>query len=179
MKRLIIVNGTMGVGKSSVCFELQKLLPKNVFLDGDWCWKATPFTVTEETKAMVLKNISFLLNSFLGCSEYKNIIFCWVLDEQETIDALLNSLSTAKTEVRIFTLTAAPEKIEERLLFDIENGLRETKVISRSTEKLPKYEKLKMEKIDTNGLLPNEAAKLIEKAVFSAQKGAFTPQKAG
>lgn len=43
MKRLILIGGTMGVGKTAVCRELQKLLPGNVFLDGDWCWDAVPF----------------------------------------------------------------------------------------------------------------------------------------
>jgi len=58
MKNLIIIGGTMGVGKSSTCRELQKLLPKNVFLDGDWCWSAEPFVVTDETKTMVMDNIT-------------------------------------------------------------------------------------------------------------------------
>jgi len=35
MKNLIIVGGTMGVGKTAACRELQKTLPRNVFLDGD------------------------------------------------------------------------------------------------------------------------------------------------
>ena len=65
----------MGVGKTTTSKELQKLLPKNVLLDGDWCWNSSPFIVTEETKSMVLDNISYLLNRFIECSEYENIIF--------------------------------------------------------------------------------------------------------
>ncbi|MCL2885137.1 MAG: AAA family ATPase, partial [Oscillospiraceae bacterium] len=34
MKRLIFVNGTMGVGKTAVCNELLSLLQPGVFLDG-------------------------------------------------------------------------------------------------------------------------------------------------
>ena len=30
----------MGAGKTAVCRELQALLPRNVFLDGDRCWSA-------------------------------------------------------------------------------------------------------------------------------------------
>ena len=44
----------MGVGKTTVCRQLKKELPNSVFLDGDWCWDADPFQVTEETKTMVL-----------------------------------------------------------------------------------------------------------------------------
>ena len=162
MKRLIIVNGTMGVGKTAVCRELQKLLPKNVFLDGDWCWYAKPFTVTEETKAMVMENIAFLLNSFLRCGEYENVIFCWVLDEQETVDRILSTLSTEGAEIKIFTLTAGEETLRERLMGDVEKGLREEDVIPRSMEKLPRYEKLRTEKINTDKMTARGVAEQIK-----------------
>jgi hypothetical protein len=58
MKNFIIIGGTMGVGKTATCRELQKILPRNVFLDGDWCWDMHPFVVTDETKAMVNSNIT-------------------------------------------------------------------------------------------------------------------------
>lgn len=81
MKKLIIINGTMGVGKTTTSLELQKILPQNVFLDGDWCWSMEPFVVNDETKTMVMNNITYLLNNFIRCSEYENIIFCWVMHE--------------------------------------------------------------------------------------------------
>lgn len=75
MKKLFLIGGTMGVGKTAVCQELKKRLDNCGFLDGDWCWDADPFTVTEETKAMVLENISFLINQFIHCSAYDNVVF--------------------------------------------------------------------------------------------------------
>jgi len=45
----------MGVGKTAVCQELKLKLNNCVFLDGDWCWDAHPFQVTEETKQMVME----------------------------------------------------------------------------------------------------------------------------
>jgi len=44
-----------------------------------------PFVVTDETKAMVNSNIAHLLNGFLACSEFENVIFCWVLHEQHIL----------------------------------------------------------------------------------------------
>ena len=92
MKRLYLIGGPMGVGKTTVCRELQKRLDRSVFLDGDWCWDASPFQVTEETKAMVTENICFLLNNFLRCSAYDHVIFCWVLHQQAILDGLLSRL---------------------------------------------------------------------------------------
>ena len=56
MKKLYIIGGTMGVGKTTVGQQLKKDLPNSVFLDGDWCWDADPFQVTEETKTLDYTN---------------------------------------------------------------------------------------------------------------------------
>ena len=60
MKKLIIINGTMGVGKSTVS-ELLLKETENSISDSDRCWNMNPFTVNEENIEMVLKNIIFLL----------------------------------------------------------------------------------------------------------------------
>ena len=52
MKRLYVIGGTMGVGKTTVCRRLARRLPNSAFLDGDWCWDMHPFQVTEETRRM-------------------------------------------------------------------------------------------------------------------------------
>ena len=77
VRRCILINGTMGAGKTTVCKELMRLLPHSAFLDGDWCWYSDPFTVNDRTREMVLQNICFLLNSFLSFSAFEHIIFCW------------------------------------------------------------------------------------------------------
>ena len=45
MKTLYMIGGTMGVGKTTACQQLKQDLPNSVFLDGDWCWDANPFSV--------------------------------------------------------------------------------------------------------------------------------------
>ena len=75
-KHCILINGTMGVGKTTVCKELMKLLPASVFLDGDWCWYSHPFTVTEQTKQVVMENIGFTLKNF---SEMPRLSKCYLL----------------------------------------------------------------------------------------------------
>ena len=90
-----MIGGTMGVGKTATCQYLKRLLDRCVFLDGDWCWDMSPFQVTRETKKMVMENIRFLLNNFIRCSEYENIIFCWVMHEQKIMDDILSGLDTS------------------------------------------------------------------------------------
>jgi len=122
-----------------------------VFLDGDWCWDADPFYVTDETKKMVLKNITHLLANFIGCSLYQNIIFAWVMHEQAIIDEILSKLNTEKITVRIISLTADEKTIAGRLKKDIDAGIRKEDVIQKSIQRIGLYKTLNTEKIDTTG----------------------------
>ncbi len=151
MKNLYLIGGTMGVGKTTVCRQLKEDLPRSVFLDGDWCWDASPFQVTEETKTMVIENICFLLNSFLRCTAYENIIFCWVMHQQEIIDAILSKLTLENCSVKCISLLADEQTVRERLLKDIKKGLRKADVIPRSLVRIPQYSSLCTHKIDTCG----------------------------
>ena len=158
MKTLYIIGGTMGVGKTATCQLLKKRLPGAVFLDGDWCWDADPFRVTEETKTMVMENIAFLLNQFLHCSAYENVIFCWVLHEQAILEDLLARLDTAGCRVLCVSLVCTAEALEERLRRDVEAGLRQPDVIARSLARLPLYGKLNTVKLDVSACTAEEAA---------------------
>ena len=151
MKKLYLIGGTMGVGKTTVCRKLNELLKNSVFLDGDWCWNSSPFQVTEETKSMVIENIRFLLNQFIHCSAYENVVFCWVMHRQEILDGLLSRLTLRDVELHRISLTAAPEALEERFQKDIEAGLRKPDVIGRSLSYLPLYGALNTQKLDTTG----------------------------
>ena len=75
MKRLILINGTMGVGKSAVSRCIQRLLPACALLDGDWCWNVHPFSVTEESKRRVIDHIVTVLHGYLGCADVQNVVF--------------------------------------------------------------------------------------------------------
>lgn len=96
----------MGVGKTAVSQQLKLDLHNSVFLDGDWCWNARPFQVTDETKSMVLDNICFLLNNFLHCSAYENVIFWWVMHQQSIIDSITKKLDTQNCTVKCISLIA-------------------------------------------------------------------------
>ena len=150
MKTLYMVGGTMGIGKTTVCQQLKQDLPNSVFLDGDWCWDASPFQVTDETKAMVMNNICYLLNNFLKCSAYDNIIFCWVMHEQSIIDSILEKLDTQNCDVKCISLIADEANLRKRLTKDVENGIRFEDVIERSVTRIPMYQALGTIKIDTN-----------------------------
>lgn len=161
MKKLYLIGGTMGVGKTTVCQYLKKQLPKSVFLDGDWCWDMSPFQVTEETKAMVLDNICHLLNRFLACSAFDHVLFCWVLHEQAILDEILSRLTLSDVRVSVVSLVCDEESLRRRLQKDVEAGLRAPDVIGRSVARLPLYANLRTVRIDVSRLGVEEIAQRI------------------
>lgn len=165
MKKLIFLNGTMGSGETVTSQKLFKLFQPSVFLDGDWCWNMNPFIVNEETKQLVLKNICFLLNSFIQCSEYKYIIFCWVMDQEEMISKILKHLNLENTRTYIFTLILTEAALTKRLMKDIEQHRRSIDVLERSINRIESYQKMNTIKIDVSEITPVQAAKRIAELV--------------
>ena len=149
MKKIFLIGGTMGVGKTSVGQYLKSSLDNSVYLDGDWCWDARPFHVTTETKKMVINNICFLLNSFINCSVYENIIFSWVMHQQSIIDAIISRLDTRQCDIKAISLITDEATLKNRLMADIEKGLRNKDIISRSTGRIALYNELNTIKINT------------------------------
>lgn len=163
MKRLILINGTMGVGKTAVCRELLPLLQPGVFLDGDWCWNMEPFQVTEETRQMVMENCAFLLRQFLHCSAYETILFGWVMHlESIQRDLLSRLLPGGDWELYLFTLRASDSVLQKRLEQDVQAGLRKRDVIRRSLERQELYASMRTVPVQTDGMSPAEAAGWIE-----------------
>ena len=169
MKNLIIIGGTMGVGKTATCRELQKILPRNVFLDGDWCRDMHPFVVTDETKAMVNSNITHLLGSFLACSEFESIIFCWVLHEQHILDDLINALNLDGRTTHCFSLVSTKQALAERLNRDIAAGKRGRDIAERSVARISLYDELDTVKIDVSTISPADAARRIAEHLAGVQ----------
>ena len=161
MKKLIMVNGTMGVGKSTVCNILFKMLNNSVYLDGDWCWNMNPFVVSDENKEMVINNISYLLKSYLNNSGYEYIILCWVIQDEAIFKQILDKLNGFDFELHKISLVCSEESLKNRLNIDVENGIRKTDVISRSIERISFYEKMDTVKIDVSNITPKDAAKKI------------------
>ena len=161
MKKLYIIGGTMGVGKTATCQILKQKLDNSVFLDGDWCWDMHPFQVTQETKKMILENIAFLLNNFIRCSAYENIIFCWVMHEQGIIDDILSRLDTSGCRVHAISLICSEEALRERLQKDVNMGIRTADVIPRSLARMQLYEGLNTVKINVSSLSPEQAAEMV------------------
>lgn len=161
MKNIYLIGGTMGVGKTTTCRIMKQKLENSVFLDGDWCWDMHPFQVTEETKHMVIGNVSFLINSFIKCSAFEHIVFCWVMHEQGIIDEILSHLDTTGFRIHLISLVCDKEALQVRLGKDVDEGIRTEDIVRKSLERIPLYEALRTVKVDVSKRSPEQAANFI------------------
>lgn len=108
----------MGAGKTATARALQKLLPSCALLDGDDVWNFTPFRVNEKTKELAFCNIAAVLNNYLACGLFENIVFCWVMQQMEIAEEICRRLRGDYT-LRPFTLCVSEPVLRARLGRDI------------------------------------------------------------
>ena len=169
MKKLIIINGTMGVGKTATCKALYSKLQNSVWLDGDWCWMMNPFIVNEENKEMVLDNITNLLRNFLMNPSFEYVIFNWVIHLEEIFYMILSKLYGLEFEVIKITLICNEESFRKRVLADIQNNLRENEALDMGLERIPLYKNMNTIKIDTSDISILETVNKIIETIKTSQ----------
>ena len=148
MKHVYLIGGPMGIGKSTICNQLNQDLDHSVFLDGDWCWNMDPFVVNQDTKNMVLDNITHCLNNFIHTPGIENIIFCWVMHKQDIIDQIIQKLDTESVDIHLISLICEKEELIKRMLID----RRDNQTIRKSLQYLELYKDLDTQKIDVTTL---------------------------
>lgn len=157
-KQLILIGGPMGVGKTTIGqYLVEKELTQAVFLDGDWCWHMHPWVFSDENKAMVMRNIQFLLNSFLANSQFETIVFAWVMHQQSIIDELLAGL-TGDFTTTSFSLIPSVAELTSRFTKDAAAGLRDAAALQGSIARIKMYENIDSIKINVTGHTPEETA---------------------
>ena len=167
-KNLIIINGAPGMGKTTVCEELAKILTKNVYLDCDCFMWANPYTVTEETDRIRYENISFVTKNYLSCTEYDNVIISWVFVSQSAIDRILNTLNLTGVTVHAYSLTCRPHIWKTRMENDKINLKRKiSTTFDKWTTRISDgyYESIEAKKIDTSDKTATQTAEIIAKEI--------------
>lgn len=156
MPTLLIINGTIGIGKTTVGRLVFGRLDNCAFLDGDAVWQIRPFEVTERTTAIPTRNIPFVLRSYFEAG-YETVILCWIMHRQDIIDRILAPLVDLCLDVRIFTLVADEDVAVARVLARDGDTRDPEAVLLRLRQSM----ELDSTRIDTTHLQPDEVADAI------------------
>ena len=103
-------------------------------------------------------NICYLLNNFIRCSAYENVIFAWVMHEQSIIDRILSRVDMSGCELKTISLICNRDALIHRLQADVDAGVRQVDVIARSVQRIPLYASLQTIKIDVSHITAAHAA---------------------
>ena len=106
---------------------------------------------------MVQKNICFLLNSFIKNIKIENIVFVWVMHQQEIIDELLAKLD-GSFNFYSFSLISSRKELAKRFLSDVNSGIREEENLENALSRIKLYNNINSIKIDVTGLTVEQTA---------------------
>ena len=97
---------------------------------------------------MVLENVVFLLNRFIRCSAFKNIVFCWVLHEQGIIDGsyVIDIHDVGRYRITVENGTVFVSETSEAFDLSLDHIGMMCRLFDPMTAFLPGGEKSKIEK---------------------------------
>ncbi|HOU39445.1 MAG TPA: AAA family ATPase [Treponemataceae bacterium] len=112
---IIILNGSVGSGKSTVSEELQVLFDKSVMLDGDYIGLIHPFEIYDDARIEYLYKTLLLLVEFHHSNGYNDFVINYVFESPESLKNLTNRLVTIIPEIHCFWLTCSEAEQKKRI----------------------------------------------------------------
>ena len=155
--KVIVINGSMGVGKTTVGRAVADRVPGTAFIDGDWCMDLHPFVGNRETKAMAVDNILHMIGNYQKCGECRMAVLSWLMDEAWVSRRVSEGLAALGMEEISVTLVCGGEELAERWNNDRACEWRTDRWLKASLASLPYF--MSMENVlDTGGLTVGEVA---------------------
>ena len=160
--KVIILNGPMGVGKTTVGKLIAEKYPGTAFIDGDWCMDLHPFVGSRETKTMAVDNILHMISNYMKCSVCKMIVLVWLMDDPWVLQSVTDGLSALQAEIKNVTLICDRENLLRRWENDHACEWRTAEWLNVSLASLPVFSAME-NTLNTAGLSPELVADLILK----------------
>ena len=166
--KVIIINGPMGVGKTTAGKLIAEKNPGTAFIDGDWCMDLHPFVGNRETKAMAVDNILHMIGNYRQCSACRMVALVWLMDDAWVREKIREGLAALQAEVRSVTLICDRESLILRWRNDRNCEWRTDRWLEASLASLPVFAAME-NTIDTSGLSAEQTAEKIMQQSFGDQ----------
>lgn len=164
MKKLFLILGPNGVGKSTASAALLKILPDSAYIDSDALRMMNPAR-GDEVIAVQKQNILALMRNYLSSSFAEYVIFPYGYHahRKKLLEDMLDELK-AEFEFKVITilLTCSENENVRRM----QNDGRKDERIAYSIENTRTiFDGLDCPKIDTTGLTPEQTAERMIKMI--------------
>ncbi|MGE5579265.1 MAG: AAA family ATPase [Bacillota bacterium] len=161
MKKLVMVTGAPGVGKTAVCRELFSRIEGCAWLDSDWCWMINPWSPkTTEQKRYVEGTFERILKGYLENDAIHVVLFSWVMTSQHMFDLITDRLTEFSLEVFRVALVCDAEQHKRRMMLDARPAHH-----LDSAGHMASYYDLHAEVLDVSSITPREAALKIRELI--------------
>lgn len=157
---VIVINGPMGSGKTTVGKYIAENHPGTAFIDGDWCMDIHPFVGNRETKAMAVDNILHMIGNYRKCTACRMIVVVWLMDDAWVRERMAEGIARMGLELRSVTLMCGADELTRRWKNDDRCEWRTDEWLQVSLKSLPGFAALH-DRIDTDGLSVGQVAEII------------------
>lgn len=112
---IIIINGSIGVGKTSVSWALNQQVDQSVMLDGDFIGAVNPFEIYDKKRTAYLYRTFAHLIHFHLQNGYRDFIINYVFEQEEELQALLDTLAALGQNIHSFWLNCTLKEQQGRI----------------------------------------------------------------
>ena len=161
--KVVVINGPMGVGKTTTGRLIAERYPGTAFIDGDWCMDIHPFVGNRETKEMAIDNILHMIGNYQGCSACRMVVLVWLMDDLWVRRKIAEGLSALQAETRNVTLVCSREHLIRRWNSDRNCEWRTDEWLEISLKSLPAFSAME-NPVNTDDLTSEQTADIIMQA---------------
>ena len=140
MKKYIIINGTMGAGKTTIGRRIAELLGRAAFIDGDFVIEMHPHIDEKETKPMQRDNIFHISKNYCNFDKCDTVVLSWIMGEVGT-NMIISEISKLNFQIYHFVLTCDKGVLTERWRSDNVADWRTDDNLNMSIEILNEFNK--------------------------------------
>ena len=112
---IIIINGSLGVGKSNVAEHLHYKFDKSVCLDGDSIGDVHPFEIYDDARIEHVYRTLELLIGFHQKYDYHNFVINYVFESPASLQQLITLLSPLDPIIHVYWLTCEAAEQAKRI----------------------------------------------------------------
>lgn len=112
---IIIINGSLGVGKTSVASQLHYKFAKAVHLDGDSIGDVQPFEIYDDARIQHLYQTLELLIGFHQRYGYQHFVINYVFETSASLQSLIDLLHPLDPSIHTYWLTCDREEQANRI----------------------------------------------------------------
>lgn len=158
MKRVIMLCGPNGVGKTSICRALLRVTPRSAYVDSDPLRLMNPFVLSDETIPTIAKNLGDVIVNYLECPAVDTVFFSYGLHgrRREVFERVLRRLEGVR--VLVFVLACSEEENVRRMRADGRDEARIARALAFSRDV---YADVPYPRLDVTKLSAQEAAQEI------------------